>query len=103
MSRICLFRFGQFEKNSVIRNELVIGYIISLMEKELDELSVIFEDKKNVINLIPLYDKKELNYDMIMIIYNNIVSAEGNIRYKSIMNELGVHNQLERTARILSA
>lgn len=37
------------------------------------------------------------------MIYNNLVSAEGNRRYKSIMNELGVHNQLERTTRILSA
>ena len=103
MSRICLFRFGQFEKNSVIRNELVISYIISLIEKELEELSVIFEDKKNVINLIPIYDMKIINQDIIMMIYNNIVSAEGNRRYKSIMTELGAHNQLERTARILSA
>ena len=50
-----------------------------------------------------LNEKNDINNDILMIIYDNLVSTEGNRRYKSIMAELGMHNQLEITAQILSA
>ncbi len=73
------------------------------MEKELDELSVIFEDKKNVINLAILNDKEGMNGDILMIIYNNLVNADGNKKYEHLINELGTRNRLESIARIMAA
>ena len=73
------------------------------MENELEELLEYFEDKKNVVNLATFYDKKDMNYDVLMIIYNNLVSKDGNRRYKSIMTELGIPNKFEKIARILTA
>lgn len=51
------FKNNVFDKVSEVYNELVIGYQVASIEKELNELSVIFEDKKHIINLATLYDK----------------------------------------------
>ena len=41
------------------------------MEKELDELSTFFEDKKNVVNLVDVIQEKYVIYsDILIIIYN---------------------------------
>jgi hypothetical protein len=44
-----------FEKSINRYSEIVIGYEIALMEKELDEISVIEDDKRNLVNLNSLY------------------------------------------------
>ena len=91
-----------FEKKCVYYSNLVIDYCASLMEKELDELSVIFEDKKNLVNLTTFNDKKGMNGDILMIIYNNLVITDENKRYEHIMTELGTRNRLESIARIMA-
>jgi hypothetical protein len=74
------------------------------MEKELEELSAIFEDKKNVINLATLNDKDGMNNDLLMIIYYNLISQEGNKKYAPYMSKSETcNNRLELLAQILSA
>ena len=51
-------------------------------------LIIYFQDKKNVMNLVSLYDiynKKHINHDVLMMIYNYLASPNGNKRYKSIL------------------
>jgi len=81
----------------------VVEYNISLMEKELDELSAIFEDKKNVLNLATLSDKDGMNGDIIRVIYNFLVSPKENKRYSGIINNLEYKNKLEINTSILEA
>jgi hypothetical protein len=73
------------------------------MEKELDELSAIFEDKKNVLNLATLSDKDGMNGDIIRVIYNFLVSPKENKRYSGIINNLEYKNKLEINTSILEA
>jgi hypothetical protein len=103
MTRRCDIVYNRFDKKADIFNDLVIDYNIRMMEKDIEELLEYFEDKKNIINLAVLNDKKELNYDVLMIIYNNIVSANGNIKYKHLMSEFGNCNKLESIAQIIAA
>jgi hypothetical protein len=81
----------------------VVDYNINLMEKELDELSAIFEDKKNVINLVALNDKTCMNGDILRIIYDNLISKEGNKKYECLITELGNRSRLESVAQIICA
>jgi hypothetical protein len=67
-----------FEKKKLVYSILAIDYRASLIEKEIDEITVILEEKKNIINLVIFNDKKGMNNDILMIIYNHIVSADGN-------------------------
>lgn len=95
-----------FDKKSAYYNNIVFDYCISLMEKELDELSDIFEDKKNIINLVALNDKQGMNNDILMLIYNHLAFGESGVRknkYEYIMNELGNRNRLESIAMIMAA
>ena len=73
------------------------------MEKELDEISAVEEDKQNIIKLIAFNDKEGMNCDILMIIYNKIVSSEEFIKYNNIMCELENSNRLESIAMIISA
>ena len=63
------------------------------MEKELDELSAIQEDKINVIKLIAFNDKEGMNSDILRIIYNYLISAKGIAKYTPYFEEL-VNNKL---------
>lgn len=54
---------------------IAIAYNVSLMEKELDEISAIEEDKRNLINLIAFYEKKDMNGDLFQVIYNNLIRS----------------------------
>jgi hypothetical protein len=45
------------------------------MEKELDEISAIEEDKRNLINLFAFYEKKDMNGDLFQIICDNLIST----------------------------
>jgi hypothetical protein len=74
-----------------------------LLEKELEELSIFFEDKKNVLNLATLNDKEGMNSDILMIIYNHLVNVDENKKYEYLVSELGNRNQLESVALIMAA
>ncbi len=64
-------RTGYFLNRSLIYMNIALEYQVSKMEKELEELSELFEDKKIVINLIAkLNDKYIMNDDIIRIIIN---------------------------------
>ncbi len=91
-----------FEKKRFIYSILAIDYQASLIEKELDEITAIFEEKKNIINLAVFNDKAGMNNDILMIIYNNLVSNDGNTRYEYLMTELENCNRLESIARIMA-
>jgi hypothetical protein len=99
----CEFRNNVFDKVCVINNNLVIDYLASLIEKEINELSTIFEDKKNIINLVALYDKDNMNSDLLMVMYNSLVSDNGYKKYRPYMAKFEKCNRLEIAAQILSA
>ena len=103
MTRRCEIVYNQFEKKAMIFNELAIDYNVRMIEKEIEELLEYFEDKKNVVNLATFYDKKDINKDVLMMIYNYLVSADGNKRYKLHITELGTYNRLESISHILLA
>jgi len=44
-----------------------------------------------------------MNYDILMIIYNNLVSVGGNKKYKHLLTKLGKNNKLESILQILLA
>ena len=90
-------RSGNFNKNSRYLYNLAFDYCVSLIEEEVEE----FEDKYNLLNLVALNDKKGMNGDILMLIYNNLVSASANDKYEYIIRDLGNCPQLESAARIL--
>jgi len=92
-----------FDKKCVYYYNLVLDYCISIMEKELDKLSAIFEDKKNVVNLVAFNDNTGMNGDVLRIIYNHLVSPEGNKKYECLITELGNRSRLESIAQIICA
>jgi hypothetical protein len=97
-------RSKTFDKKRVYYDTFVLDYCTSLMEKELDELSTIFEDKKNVINLVALNEKEGMNGDLLRIIYNHLISSEGNNIYTGIIDKIeDCKNKLERDVLILEA
>ena len=94
-------RSGYFLSRSLIYKNLAIEYQVSKMEKELDELSAIFEDKKNVLNLVALKEKQGLNGDILAIISRYLVSANGDNKYERIISELGNRKLLDSVAMIM--
>lgn len=92
-----------FEKKCVYYYTFIFDYFLNYMEKEVDELSAIFEDKKNIINLAVLNDKEDINSDIIMIIYNNLVSDDGKLKYDHLITELEKSKRLESIAKIMAA
>jgi len=63
----------------------MLEYNIGLIEREVDELIPSQEDDKNVQNLFELNSKEGMNDDIFRILYGNVVSAEGQRKYASIM------------------
>ena len=64
-------RYSYFLNRSLIYMNIAIKYQASKMEKELDELSTFFEDKKNVVNLVDVIQEKYvIDSDILIIIYN---------------------------------
>jgi hypothetical protein len=98
-------RSRTFDKKRVYYDTFVLDYQASLMEAELDELSAIFEDKKNIVNLVALNDIEGMNGDVLRVIYNHlIVSVEGHKRYSGIIDTIdNCKNKLERNAQIIEA
>ena len=71
-------RFGYFRNRNGIYKNLALEYQVSKMEKELDELSVFFEDKKQILlNLAILNVKAGMNDNILTIIYNKLTNADG--------------------------
>jgi hypothetical protein len=67
-------RYGYFINRSVIYMNIAIEYQVNKIEKELEELSTYFDDKKDVLNLVAtLNDKYCMNDDILAIIINNLL------------------------------
>jgi len=64
-----------YKKRVIKYTNLAIAYNASWMEKELDEISAIEEDKRNLINLFAFYEKKDMNGDLFQIICDNLIST----------------------------
>jgi hypothetical protein len=98
-----------FDKRGILYNNVAIEYQACLMEKELDELSTIFEDKKNVLNLVALNGKEGMNCDLLRVIYDFLVNGEvsGELnknKYKGIIDTIEeCKNKLELNAQILES
>ena len=91
------YEVSGFEKRAIKYTNLAIDYNATLMEKELDELSAIQDDKDNIIKLIALNDNKDMNSDIFQVIYNNLVSASDAYRYAPYLANLD--NNKEDTIR----
>lgn len=97
-------RVNYFTTKIINYTNLVIDYNASLMEKELDELSTFFEDKKNIINLVIFNDKEGVNGDIISVIYNFLVSPKRKKNYSKIIDKIEDYkNRLEINTQILEA
>ena len=76
-------RTGYFLNRNGIYKNLAIEYQVSKMEKELDELSAFFEDKKHILlNLAILNDKAGMNDNILTIIYNKLINTDKNNKYE---------------------
>ena len=83
---------------------IALDYQVNKMEKELEELSEFFEDKKNVINLVVIQEMFEINSDVLMIFYNTLLTPKGNKKYAENIDEIETcKNKLERIAKIMDA
>ena len=70
-----------FQKKIINYTNLAVSYNASLMEKELGEISANQDDKINIIKLLVFFEKKGMNCDIFLVIYNNLVSIDGNAKY----------------------
>jgi hypothetical protein len=85
-------RFGYFRNRNGIYKNLALEYQVSKMEKELDELSVFFEDKKQILlNLAILNVKAGMNDNILTIIYNKLTNAYGTdgAKYEYLISKQG--------------
>lgn len=97
-------RYSYFLHRSVIYKNIAIEYQVNVMEKELEELLEFFEDKKIVINLAVIQEKHTINSDVLMILYNNLLSTKGNKKYAENITEIETcKNKLEIIAKIIDA
>lgn len=77
-----------FEKRTIKYVNMWIDYMANMMEKELDEISAAEDDKQNIIKLIAFNDKKDMNSNILQIIYNNLISCKEQFKYNKYINEL---------------
>ena len=97
-----------FENKKMIYSEIDIDLTIAYIDEELNKLREFFEDKKNLINLVAFKEKKEIDGDLLMVIYNNIVSSEGKNKYCKYIEDFSIiettyRNSTEAIAQILWA
>ena len=77
-----------FENKKMIYSEIEIELAIDYIDEELNKLREFFEDKKNLINLVAFKEKKEIDCDLLMIIYDNILSSEeGKNKYSKYIED----------------
>ena len=69
-------RYGYFRNRNGIYKNIAIEYQVSNMEKELDELSAFFEEKKHIMNITAIREKIDTNIDVLMIIYKNLIGDD---------------------------
>ena len=67
---------------------LFVDYHASLIEKELDEITAIQEDKINIIKLLVFLEKEGMCSDIFLIIYNKLISIDGNAKYSPYLVDL---------------
>jgi hypothetical protein len=60
---------------------LMLEYNIGLIEREVDELIPSQEDIKNIMILLEMNHKKEMNTDIFRMLYGLVVSKEGRQKY----------------------
>ena len=87
-----------FENKKMIYSEIEIDLTIAYIDEELNKLREFFEDKKNLINLVAFKEKKEIDGDLLMIIYNNIVSGEGKNKYSKYIEDLSITEKTYRSS-----
>ena len=66
-------RYAYFRNRSVIYNNIALEYNVKNMEKELEELSDFFDNKKNIFTLAAIQKKHFIDNDVLMIIYESLV------------------------------
>jgi lysyl-tRNA synthetase class I len=71
------------------------------MEKELDELSAIEDNKINIIKLIAFNDKKDMNSDIFQVIYSNLICSNEAKRFTSYLANL--ENNKEATIALIAS
>jgi hypothetical protein len=76
-----------FENKKMIYSEIDIDLTIAYIDEELNIIREFFEDKKNLVNLVAFKEKKEMDGDLLMVIYNNIVSSEGKNKYSKYIED----------------
>ena len=69
-------KLGYFLNRSVIYKNIALEYNVSNMEKELDELSEFFDNKKNIFTLSAIQKEHLIDNDVLMIIYENLVGID---------------------------
>ena len=87
-----------FENKKMIYSEIEIDLAIAYIDEELNKLREFFEDKKNLINLVAFKDKKEIDGDLLMVIYNNIVSSEGKNKYSKYIEDFSITEKTYRSS-----
>ena len=97
-----------FENKKMIYSEIEIDLTIAYIDEELNKLREFFEDKKNLINLVAFKEKKEIDSDLLMVIYNNIVSSKGKNKYSKYIEDFSIteityRSSTEAIAQILWA
>jgi hypothetical protein len=100
-----LERVKYFPSRLVIYMNIAIEYQVSKMEKELDELSAFFENKKHIANITAIKDKLDMNIDVLMIIYKHIVEndkADNPEMVAKIENAMEANTALKLISHILA-
>jgi hypothetical protein len=69
-------RLGYFASRSVIYKNIALEYNVMNMEKELDELSIFFDNKQNIFTLSAIQKEHLIDNDVLMIIYENLVGID---------------------------
>lgn len=79
-------RYG-YEQGRGLNNMLVnytnlmLEYNINMIGEGIEEIAVSQEDDKNIFNLLALNDKKGMNTDIFRLLYNSVISTEGQKKF----------------------
>lgn len=74
-------RIYYFQSKISNYTSLFVDYHAALIEKELDEITAFQEDKMNIIKLLVFFEKEGMNCDIFLVIYNKLISIDGNAKY----------------------
>jgi len=88
------FTFLGYDKINYFQAEIInytahfINYNADLIEKEIDKISAIQNDKINIIKLLAFFEKKGMNSDIFLNIYNVLICMDGNTKYAPLLVDL---------------